>query len=52
MTEAKEKRPCEMCGEQVNTETTVFLGSYCIDCHKANIEASREAIALIRKMPK
>ena len=45
-------RPCDFCCEPKDAdavEGTAFVGSYCIECHRINIEESREAIRTIRE---
>ena len=45
-------KQCEMCGEQKEIAGTAFVGQYCIECHKTNIEASLDAIREIKKSVK
>ena len=47
-----EKGKCAMCGRKTDIEGTMFVDVYCIGCHKANIEFSREAIKTIQKRKK
>ena len=46
------KEICVFCGEKKETETTTIVGGYCIDCHRINIEQSRDAIRKIQNRKK
>lgn len=46
------KIKCEFCGKTRETESTIFVGQYCIACHQALIQESKEAIEIIKERKK
>ena len=42
------KEICEFCCKKRETETTSFVGGYCIDCHEMVIDESQKAIKELR----
>ncbi len=46
----REKTNCEFCGKKKFCMSKMFLGMYCIECHKIVIEESRDAIKDIKSI--